>query len=72
MENLISRLANERVLEFHNRLKRKVKKLTCDVERDDRKFNEYLSGLDQYQRYDLSQVLRKELLQIVQAVEEAK
>lgn len=58
--------------ERHERLKRNVKKLACDVECDDSKFFQYLETLTVDQTIDLAIVLRGELLQVVNAVEEAK
>lgn len=58
--------------EFHERLKRNVAKLTCDVEQSPTKFAHYISTLDRIQLEQLATVLRGELLQVIKAVDEAK
>lgn len=70
--NTVSVGAEERRKEFHERLKREVAKLTCDVETDRTKFWAYMDDLSQDQLANLANVLRLELLQVIKAVEEAK
>lgn len=64
--------AEERRKEFHERLKRNVAKLTCDVQTSRNEFWAYMDKLSKDQLATLANVLRLELLQVIKAVEEAK
>lgn len=60
-----------RVEEFHNRLKRVVKKLTCDKKTNNELFA-MMETMDPTALRDLVLVLNGELQQVIGAVEQAK
>jgi len=72
VDQQIQACAQERVKEFHRRLNLNVQKLVCDLEKHDQTFLNYVDRLTLNQVQNLAIILRKELLQVVDAVNNAQ
>jgi hypothetical protein len=70
-ESAVVDIANERVEEFHNRLKREVKKITCDLKSKE-KMADHTFNLTREELETLVQVLNGQLHQVVAAMNNAK
>lgn len=68
----IDNCVQERVKEFHKRLKREVEKATCDVPKTEVLLHQMLNKMSDDDKKILCVVLWKEMQQVVKAVWEAK
>ena len=71
-QSQINSCAQAKAEEFHNRLKFNIKKLTCHINRDRIAFEKMLNGYNEDEAKTLCRVLYLEMLQVIQAVKEAK
>jgi hypothetical protein len=75
IQQRIQQCAQERVVEFHNRLLRNVEKLTCDVPQTDAAIERLMTSYEEggsRELRTLTKVLWLELQQVVKAVQNAK